>query len=413
MTGHSTEPTVPFNGDLPMTAPTTAPITPHQETETNMTSSPTDNVVPLREDDAPAGNLSASDILPEPVLDLTRTVSGSSSTAVLRDLGHERIIARIERLNAGFIRTGIYEVLKDEVTRLKDLHGLNVSGRRVEGRALVVVGDSGAGKSAAIARLIASQAELQPRNLAVGPVVPIVSITAPSPFTPGALALEVMNQGLGYGMVRSIRENVAYSRLREQLGVRQVRILHIDEMQHALSTNNPYDMQKLSDTLKNLMQHAEHPVSLILSGLPSLVDFVKTDIQLQRRCRFVRFTPLSFLEDVEGLRLIVATVSEKLAELTPVDLLSDEFLARLCRAAGGQFGLVIQICRAAAEEAIRTGSDDLTPRHFAAAYAAGTGCAPDENLFTVRDWEFVASGFTAAPAQPEAPVPSRRKGVHA
>ncbi|MCB5175919.1 TniB family NTP-binding protein [Microvirga lenta] len=399
-----------------MTSSTTFPATPHQETETPMTTQTatvSDNIVPLREGGALADTLPTTEILPEPVLDLTQGVSRSGPITILRDLGHERIIARIERLNAGFIRTGMYEVLKDEITRLKDLHGLNVSGRRVEGRALVVVGDSGAGKSAAIARLIASQVELQPRNLAVGPVVPIVSITAPSPFTPRALAMEVMNQGLGYGMVRDIRENVAYSRLREQLRVRQVRIVHIDEMQHALSANNAHEMQKLSDTLKNLMQHAENPVSLILSGLPALVDFVKTDVQLQRRCRFVRFTPLSFPEDVDGLRLIVRTVSEGLAELTPVDLLGDEFLARLCRAAGGQFGLVIQICRAAAEEAIRTGAEELTPKHFASAYAAGTGCAPDENLFTVRDWEFVASGFVPTAVQPEAPTPSRRKGGRA
>lgn len=410
MTENSTEPTIPFNGDLPMTAPATALITPHQETEMTMASSLTDNVVPLREDDMPAGNLSAAEILPEPVLDLTVGVRLSAAN-VLRDLDHERIIARIERLNAGFVRTDMYDVLVNEVTRLKDLHGLNVSGRRVEGRALVVVGESGAGKSAAIARLIASQAELQPRNLAVGPVVPIVSITAPSPFTPRALAMEVMNQGLGYGMVRDIRENVAYSRLREQLRMRQVRILHIDEMQHALGANNPHEMQRLADTLKNLMQHAENPVALILSGLPSLVNFVKTDIQLQRRCRFVRFTPLSFPDDKEGLELIVKKVGGKLAGLTPVDVLVEEFLARLCRAAGGQFGLVIQICRAAAEEAIRSGSTELTPKHFAAAYAAGTGCAPDENLFTVRDWEFVSSGYM--PAVPQAPAASESEGERA
>jgi hypothetical protein len=107
-------------------------------------------------------------------------------------------------------------------------------------------------------------------------------------------------------------------------------------------------------------------------------------------------------------------VSRELAELTPVDIVSDEFLARLCRAAGGQFGLVIQICRAAAEEAIRSGSAELTPKHFASAYSAGTGCAPDENLFTVRDWEFVASGFApAAPPEPEAPVSPRGKGGRA
>ena len=38
---------------------------------------------------------------------------------------------------------------------------------------------------------------------------------------------------------------------------------------------------------------------------------------------------------------------------------------------------------------------------------------PRMRTFTVRDWEFVASGFVPTAVQPEAPTPSRRKGGRA
>ena len=196
---------------------------------------------------------------------------------------------------------------------------------------------------------------------------------------------------MGYPIVGDMRENVAWNRLREQLRLRRVRLVIIDEMQHAVRMRDVHEAQKVSDTLKNIMQQAEWPVHLILSGLSSLVDFASRDVQLKRRCRFLRFDPLAFPRDIKGLRYIIDDVA-RVSELQAVGLGADEFLARLCRAGEGELGRIVQLSRNAAEDAIRVGALSLTMAHFASAYGATTGCGPDDNIFIARDWEFIRPG---------------------
>lgn len=330
------------------------------------------------------------------------------------DAARARRVAALEKLHRSYLKTGRDGQLEAEFDRLIDTSSLVLNGRRAEGRALVVVGQSGAGKTHAIKRLIEGRRELLPENLTLGMSLPIVSITAPSPCTLKQLGIELLRL-LGYPIDRDVRENVAWNRVREQLRLRKVQIVHIDEAQHAVRLMNDHEIQKLSDTFKNVMQQPDWPVCLVLSGLPSLVQFAQRDVQFGRRCRFMSFDGISFPRDIKRLRYIVEAISSKCAEMPCEGLESDEFLARLCRAAEGQFGRVIQICRSAAEEAIFAGDHTLTVRHFIDVYAAATGCSPDANVFAVRDWEFVPTGVSV-PAEPSEvevaspATPNRRNG---
>ncbi|WP_291649832.1 ATP-binding protein [Bosea sp. (in: a-proteobacteria)] len=348
-------------------------------------------------------------ILEAPADDATDFRTRHASDAV-----RARRVAALEKVHRSYLKTDRDSVLEAEFDRLIDTSSLVFNGRRAEGRALVVVGQSGAGKTHAIRRLIEGRRELLPENLTLGMSLPIVSITAPSPCTLKQLGIELLRL-LGYPIDRDVRENVAWNRVREQLRLRKVQIVHIDEAQHAVRLMNDHEIQKLSDTFKNVMQQPDWPVCLVLSGLPSLVQFAQRDVQFGRRCRFLSFDGISFPRDIKRLRYIVEAISTKCAALPSEGLESDEFLARLCRAAEGQFGRVIQICRSAAEEAIFAGAHTLTVRHFVDVYAAATGCSPDANVFAVRDWEFVPTGVSgiAAPLDGEeggSTEPKRRKG---
>lgn len=318
-----------------------------------------------------------------------------------------RRLAALERLHRSYLKSARDTALEAEFERLIDTSSLMLNGRRAEGRALVLVGESGAGKSHAIRRIIEGRRELLPENLPIGRSMPIVSITAPSPCTLKQLGVELLRI-LGYPIERDVRENVAWNRVREQLRLRKVRIVHIDEAQHAVHLMNEPDIQKLSDTFKNVMQQPDWPVCLVLSGLPSLVQFAHRDVQLGRRCRFYSFDAVTFPRGVKRLRYIVDKIATNGACLPTEGLDSDEFLGRLCRAAEGQFGRIVQICRSAAEEAIVSQSRSLSSEHFALAIRAATGCADDENIFLVRDWEFVPTGIAVpTPADPTADVPDQ------
>jgi len=321
------------------------------------------------------------------------------------DLARARRIAALERLHRSYLKTARDGELEAELERLIDTSSLILHGRRAEGRALVVVGQSGAGKTHAIRRLIESRRELLPENLPLGMSMPIVSITAPSPCTLKQLGVELLRV-LGYPIERDIRENVAWSRVREQLRLRKVRIVHIDEAQHAVRLMNTQEIQKLSDTFKNVMQQPDWPVCLVLSGLPSLTEFAQRDIQLGRRCRFFSFDAVTFPRHAKRIRYIVDRVSLNGAGLPTRGLEADEFLARLCRAAEGQFGRIVQICRSAAEDAILSDAPAIQVEHFASAYGATTGCAADANIFSVRDWEFVPVGVASSATDATADSPS-------
>src|SRR5689334_12661092 len=71
-----------------------------------------------------------------------------------------RRIMALERLHRSYIRTPRDNHLAAEFDRLIEGTSLSLNGRRPEGRALIVIGESGAGKTHALRRLIEGQRDL-------------------------------------------------------------------------------------------------------------------------------------------------------------------------------------------------------------------------------------------------------------
>src|SRR3546814_4314331 len=89
------------------------------------------------------------------------------------------------------------------------------------------------------------------------------------------------------------------------------------------------------------MHGADWPVWLILSGLPSLAQFVEGDSQLRRRCRFVRFAKLTDPANVGSVQRLVGSFVG-LAELDGEAALTEELAKRLIPASFGQFGTSVR-----------------------------------------------------------------------
>ena len=165
--------------------------------------------------------------------------------------------------------------------------------------------------------------------------------------------------------------------------------LHPDRRGPAqLNWRNEAEMEKLSDTLKNVMQQRDWPVRLIVGGLPELADFLQRDGQLRRRSHVVHLKNLKFPRDAKLLGWLAATIVRDHAGMEFGFEVSDEFLARLCRASWNQFGIVTQIVRGAVEQALLEDrpQTEVTARHFARSYAAFSGCQPSENIMTAANW---------------------------
>lgn len=160
---------------------------------------------------------------------------------------------------------------------------------------------------------------------------------------------------------------------------------------HDEQSRNALEIAKVQDTLKGLMQNRQWPVWLILSGLPGIATMLSGDEQVWRRTRHVTFDDLSLERDGPLVRRLVAFYGAEKAALKVENVAEDEFVARLLHATIYRFGIVIELVQDAVQRALLLGSESLGVEHFAAAFAARTGCLPDRNVFTAGalDWHLI------------------------
>ncbi len=274
-------------------------------------------------------------------------------------------------------------LLEQEVTDLLEHYddvveahcsGLPLVGRLSEGRAIMLVGQSGAGKSRALQRVFAEHGHFTPESL--------VSVVAPAPCTLKQLGNTVLD-GLGYPRTRDLAENVVWDVVRTQLRALGVRFLHIDELQHLFQARKS-DILPVRNMLKALLNQRDWPMFLFLSGMPQIESDLAEDVQIRRRCRAVHFHSLG-----ERDRLFVRRTLDALAEMAclgDADLSRDDFIVRLMHAGLNELGICIEIIQDAIKRAFSEDADTLRVTHFAAVYFSRSGCLPEDNVFTAQRW---------------------------
>lgn len=253
------------------------------------------------------------------------------------------------------------------------------------GRALLVIGKAGAGKSRAIEQAFKTRPEFMgypdPNTGS-----PVLSVIASSPFTLGALGNELV-RALGYQGTRNIKQSEVWPMVRGLIKEKQIRIIHIDEAQHGEEVVDETLCQEIENTLKRLMQEKDWPVWLILSGLPTLAKFCQSDASMRRRIRVVRFDDLVFPGSVKKVRQFIVEIAAPCRDILDEAMLSDEFVHRLMHAAMYQLGLLAEYVQDAIIECIEAGDQRLDIGHFADVYVLRTGEREDSlNPFLANDW---------------------------
>lgn len=307
---------------------------------------------------------------------------------------------RMARIREGYVTSPQDRVLEEAVDAMIEgqaafaVGGGYAASEAMKERALLVIGESGSGKSTAIKRVLARRPELESYVDDYGQSVhPAVSFKAPKPLTMKLLAKEGLRK-VGYPIERDRQENQMWDLFREQLQDRGVLWLHIDEMQHAVKGRGHAAVQDIADVVKNLLQLDDWPLNVILSGVSSLAAFLQfEDRQLKNRCRIVRFEPLRRGQDTKSLLRIMEGVIRKHAEMDVADaVLTEEYANRLMHATCGAFGTAIQFTREAVFIALRAKREQVLPEDFALFYRRASGCRPDENVFTAPDWHTIDPG---------------------
>jgi hypothetical protein len=310
----------------------------------------------------------------------------------------------IETLRLKFMRT-------DRETRLAEEMNLLINNavqcrdpslppsleNRVEGRGLALIGPTGVGKTTSLRDYFKNHAVFAGYRDPASPS-PLLWISAPSPCTLIQLGRRILIKS-GYPLERELPAHRLFELVGQRLNSMGKIVLCIEEFQHVVHNVSEKDQETVADTLKNLMETER--LTLILSGVETLVPFIALDPQLDRRMTKVHFRRLT-PEDFDLVAdMVHAYVEEADLQIAYTD--SDDLFARLVHSSLYALGLSIENTIGAIAYCKRKGDQTLTREHFASVYAAKTGqCAP-ENPFVAERWHEIVCRTSVKEANPAGP----------
>jgi hypothetical protein len=297
----------------------------------------------------------------------------------------------VGRLKAMYVETGRDEEMQfelqqmiDNIRMLRDPDLPPSAENMREGTSLLIVGESGAGKTRAFRHLMKNNAAYFPGYGIQGSGCQLISISAPSPLILRTLGMALLRAV--YPTKREFRENEAWSRARFQMREKAVLIVHIEDIQDLLQQKDEQKITTVTATLKGLMTDLGWPpLHLIFTALPEVTDVLGFDRQVPRRSGFIEFKQVNAQADFQMIKTAAAQYG-KVAGISVAVLASREVVGRLCHAACHQLGLVFELLVLALEVCLRDGRKVLTQNDFADAYARRTLEPVDLNPFYAEDW---------------------------
>ncbi|MCW7546120.1 ATP-binding protein [Aurantimonas litoralis] len=310
-------------------------------------------------------------------------------------LGDEsvRIVESLELAKAVYVPCGRDLLLKQKFDKFLQLVTARRNGRRDDGRCFFLTGESGAGKTEIARHLLAKYPKFQPESRPWGKTCPVVSITLKGPVIMKTLGHNIL-RAAGYPLVQDLEENKVWDILPDQLHLRKVMLIHIDEPQHLLTeTPKGKERMKVAKAFKGVMNDPVWPVSFLLSGMPNTTELARHDAQIERRG--FQF-PLADVALPEERKLVVRILTE-MASSVDIDVtrvVTSDMPERIAHAAAYRYARIAQVVLAGIHAALVDEAAELTRDHFATAYIEHSHArGHDEmNPFLAHDWVRLAPG---------------------
>jgi len=311
----------------------------------------------------------------------------------LRSDQRQSVSAVMREVRAGYFGTATDKELDvamddmfDDVIETLDAQGAsskdtNHIGRMSEGYPLLGLGASGTRKTSTFARMIHRRKEFE--GFSYEPHLntsPLIAVKAPSPCTLRVLGSTIA-RAMGLPACDNLKENEVWDHVIDNVPTRNVRFIHIDEFQHVMENRNVVDIAKIRNAMKRLVQTPEHPVWLLITGMPEVGVVFEGDTQLWRRKGYVLFHEMAFETDAALCKAMIRFFANDKAKLTCEAFDLDENVHRLMHAALFRLGIAIDIVVKAVRVALKAESNSLEVSHFATAYRSFTGCTDDANPF--------------------------------
>jgi energy-coupling factor transporter ATP-binding protein EcfA2 len=246
-----------------------------------------------------------------------------------------------------------YPRFKEILSAINDCH--HFSDLKDEPECLFLKGETGAGKTT----IFKSYATDYPRReTESGSVVPLLSVTIPSPATVKSLVSKLLWE-LGdpaYDKGTTSNQTIRLIGLMKDCGVS---LVFLDEFQHFIDRDSAKVLKTVSDWLKDLILDTKVPMVLI--GLPEAETVFKFNSQLSRRfANRHNLSPFSWSDD-SGIefRTFLHAVESQLPLMDSSNLAESEMALRFYYASDGIVGYLMKLIRYGTHLALKQSQEKL------------------------------------------------------
>ncbi|KZY25698.1 MULTISPECIES: TniB family NTP-binding protein [Roseobacteraceae] len=163
--------------------------------------------------------------------------------------------------------------------------------------------------------------------------------------------------------------------------------LHLDEVQDSGRYKTSDSIEVFIKRFRNMMQHSEWPICIILTATPEGRAMINHDPTLTRRLRPIEMKPMTFASDGALLRKTMIKLFEDAGVRDAGILQIDEFIKILIHASVGRFGVAVEMTIEAIGECLEDDNDEIDMSYFADAYALRMGCDEELNPFVSEHWK--------------------------
>jgi pantothenate kinase len=200
----------------------------------------------------------------------------------------QTVAARMKEIRGRHCSTARDDLIKKRIREMKASLVYSVaSDEEKKRKILFVAGESNSGKTTLVDFALANYPAFRQYETSDGvPAKPLVQVRAPMPCTLRNLAIKLL-EALGFPVKPDIKESKAWLEVERQLRYRRTIFLVIEETQRMLKMDDERELQKVSDTLINLVDNDDWPIRLILVGVEPLLALQTRYDQMKNRSRAI------------------------------------------------------------------------------------------------------------------------------
>uniref|UniRef100_A0A0C1R924 TniB protein n=2 Tax=Tolypothrix TaxID=111782 RepID=A0A0C1R924_9CYAN len=255
----------------------------------------------------------------------------------------------------------MYPRFKEILSAIDDCHHL--SDLKDEPECLFLKGETGTGKTT----ILKSYCQNYPRReTSTGSVVPVLSVTIPSPATVKSVVTKLLWE-LGdpaYDKGTTGNQTIRLIGLMKDCGVE---LVFLDEFQHFIDRDSAKVLKTVSDWLKALILDTKVP--MILIGLPEAEAVFQFNCQLSRRfANRHNLLPFSWSDSGKEFRTFLHAVESQLPLSEVSDLASEDMAIRFYYASDGIIAYVMKLIRHGIHLALKNSQEKLDLNVLALAY---------------------------------------------